>query len=120
MSPKATPVTRVSTTSQKVRPASRPSTSSASIACSVRKSAVVSTASTPEPWNSSASTYAANGTSSVSPIWSVGSSSRPMSRAVAQPRPRPTATATTADSASVPSAAGSEKPPLTAAARATW
>lgn len=42
--------------SQKVCPASRVITSSASVAYSAMNRAVVSTASTPEPWSSSAST----------------------------------------------------------------
>ncbi|CAM5732439.1 hypothetical protein STENM223S_09983 [Streptomyces tendae] len=54
--PKATPVTRVSTTSQTVCPPSRVITSSASEAYSARNMAVVRTASTPEPCSSSAAT----------------------------------------------------------------
>ena len=73
MSPNATPVTNVSTMSQNVCPASRVMTSSASFAYSARNNAVVSTASTPDPCSSSASTYEAYGTSRVSPICSVGS-----------------------------------------------
>ncbi len=56
MSPNATPVTSVSTMDQKVCPASRVITSSASVAYSAMNRAVVSTASTPDPWSSSAST----------------------------------------------------------------
>ncbi len=110
----------MSTTSQNVCPASRPSTSSASLAYSARNRAVVSTASTPDPLSSSASTYDTNGTSSVSPIWSVASPSRPMSAVVAQPSRSPTPIATTAESTNSPSASGQEKLPLTAAAMATW
>ncbi|CAM5243933.1 hypothetical protein SALBM311S_12906 [Streptomyces alboniger] len=98
ISPNATPVTSVSTMFQKVCPASRVSTSSASVAYSARNNAVVSTASTPDPWNSSASTYEAYGTSSVSPICRVASSSSSINLLAPQPSTTPTATATTADS----------------------
>lgn len=78
------------------------------------------TARTPEPCNSSARTYAANGTRSVSPIWRVASSSRDISLLVTQPSASPIATATTADSANWPTATGQENVPLTAAEIATW
>ncbi len=120
MSPKATPVTSVSTTSQTVDPASRVMTSSASVAYSARNRAVVSTASTPDPCSSSASTYAAYGTSRVSPIWRVASPTSVISLFAAHPRATPTTSATTAESTRSSPARQGEKVPLTAAAIATW
>lgn len=106
--------------SQKARPVSRVMTSSASKAYSARNSAVTSTASTPEPCNSSASTYEAYGIRSVRPIWSVESSRKSISLLAVQPITSPTTSATTADRRSETTASGQEKLPLTTAAMATW
>lgn len=106
--------------SQKVWLTSRVSTSSGSVAYSARNMAVVRTASTPDPWNSSASTYEAYGTRSVSPICNVVSPRTSSSLFAPQPSATPTATATTADSTRSRPACHGENDPLTAAAIATW